>query len=89
MRLGNYVVRPDHVGWIVATIKVRGSEAKQAGEEYETDVVYPSTFAQALSTLLDRMVRDGLDPDASIHEAVATVAHLYAHIGDAVANDAG
>ena len=86
MRVGAYVVRPDAQCWIVATVKtfLRGS---QKGEEYESDVVYPGHFDQALRTLLDRMVRDGLEPDATLEQAVATVAYLYATIGSATAID--
>ena len=61
MRIGDYVVRPDGGCWIVANVKtyLTGSER---GEEYEADVVYPGRFDQALRTLLDRQVRDGLEP---------------------------
>ena len=79
MRIRDYVVRPDANCWIVATMKtyLTGSEK---GEEYETDVVYPARFDQALRTLLDRMVRDGVEPEGGLEQAVATVAHLYSTI---------
>lgn len=80
MRVGKYVVRPDTVGWILATIKKRGPGTKNPGEEYEADIVYPGRFDQALQQLLDRMVKDGLAEDADITKAVATVAHCYATI---------
>ena len=81
LRIGNYVVRPAPNGWIVATVK-RFRTGSQRGEEYETDLVYPGRFDQALRTLLDRLVRDGVEPDTSLEEAVATVAYLYATIGN-------
>ena len=61
MRIGDYVVRPDANCWILATVKTyeTGSES---GKEYESDVVYPGRFDQALRTLLDRMMREGLEP---------------------------
>ena len=80
LRIGNYVVRPDANCWIVATVKTRRTGA-QKGEEYESDVVYPGRFDQALKTLLDRLVRDGIEPDTSLEQAVASVAYLYATIG--------
>ena len=77
MRIGDYVVREDTNCWVVASIKtfLTGS---QKGEEYESDVVYAGHFDQALRTLLDRMVRDGIKPDTSLERAVATVAYVYA-----------
>ncbi len=83
MRIGDYVVRPDANCWVVATTKtfLTGS---QEGEEYESDVVYPARFDQALTTLLDRLVKDGIEPDATLEQAVATVAYLYATIGGMV-----
>ena len=81
MRVGNYVVRPDAECWIVATIKTKGKDSKNAGEEYEADIIYPGTFAQALRRLLDRMVRDGATPDDRLVDAVARVEGLYAKIG--------
>ncbi len=80
MRIGDYVVREDTNCWVVATVKtfLTGS---QKGEEYESDVVYPGHYDQALRTLLDRMVRDGIEPDTSLERAVVTVAYLYATIG--------
>ena len=81
LRIGNYMVRPASNGWIVATVKTFRT-GSQRGEEYETDLVYPGRFDQALRTLLDRMVRDGLEPDTSLEQAVATVAYLYATIGN-------
>ena len=81
MRIGNYVIRPDKNCWVVATIKtyLAGS---QKGEEYESNIVYPAYFDQALRTLPDRQVKDGIEPDTSLVQAVATVAHLYATIGN-------
>ena len=35
-------------------------------------------------TLLDRVVKDGIEPDATLEQAVATVAYLYATIGGMV-----
>jgi len=46
--------------------------------------VYPARFDQALTTLLDRLVRDGIEADATLEQAVATVAYLYATIGGMV-----
>ncbi len=80
MRIGDYVIRPEPNCWIVATIKTRATGA-QKGEEYESDVVYPARFDQALTTLLDRLVKDGIEPDATLEQAVATVAYLYSTIG--------
>ena len=85
MRIGNYVVRPESNCWVVATIKTFRT-GSQAGEEYESDVVYPARFDQALRTLQDRMLRDGIEPDVSLKEAVATVAYFYATIGRAAAS---
>ena len=81
MRIGNYVVRPDANGWIVATVKTFRTGSHK-GEEYETDLVYPGRFDQALRTLLDVLVRDGIEPDTSLEQAVTTVAYLYATIGN-------
>ncbi len=83
MRIGDYVVRPDGRCWIVATIKtyLTGSEK---GEEYEADVVYPARFNQALRTLLDRQIRDGLQPEDGLEQAVGRVEHIYAAISDHV-----
>ena len=80
LRIGNYVVRPDANCWIVATLKTHRTGAQQ-GEEYETDLVHPGRFDQALRTLLDRLVRDGIEPDTSLEQAVTTVAYHYATIG--------
>ena len=80
MRIGDYVIRPDANCWIVATIKTRATGA-QKGEEYESDIVYPAHFDQALRTLLDRLVKDGIGPDTTLEQAVVTVAYLYATIG--------
>ena len=80
LRIGNYVVRPAPNGWIVAAVKTFRT-GSQRGEEYETDLVYPGRFDQALRTLLDLLVRDGIEPDTSLEQAVATVAFLYATIG--------
>ncbi len=41
----------------------------------------PGHFDQALRTLLDRMVKDRIEPDTSLERAVASVAYLYATIG--------
>ena len=46
--------------------------------------MYPARFDQALKTLLDRLVKDGIEPDATLEQAVATVAYLYATIGSMV-----
>ncbi len=80
MRIGDYVVREDTNCWLVATVKtfLTGS---QKGEEYESDVAYPGQFDQALRTLLDRLVKDGIGPDTTLEQAVATVAYVYATIG--------
>lgn len=83
MRIGDYVLRPDADCWVLSRVKVYGKDAKKAGQDYETDYVYPGRFDQALRLLLDRMVRDGIDPDADLDKVVATVAHLYATIGEA------
>lgn len=77
MRIRDYVVKPDTHGWIVAKVKTNA----KTGEEYEADKKYPGRFDQALRTLLDRMVADGLTDVESLPEAVATVAHLYSVIG--------
>ena len=80
MKVGSYVVRPDGNCWIVATLKtfITGS---RAGQEYETDVVYPARFDGALKTLLDRLVRDGIQPDDTLERAVEKVTLLYEMIG--------
>ena len=79
-----YLLEPDGSrGWMLSTIKLRGSEAATPGAEAKTDTIYPSSFPGGLKALLERMVADGLAPDATLTEAVATVAHLYATIGDA------
>ena len=85
MRIGDYVVRPDANCWVVATIKTYLTGSQQ-GEEYESDVVYPGHFDQALRTVLDRMVKNGIEPDTCVERAVATVAYLYATIGRAAAS---
>lgn len=82
MRVGNHAVRPDNVGWVVVTVKIKGEDSKDAGEEYDSDPAYYARFDQALRTLLDRCVKDEITPTTSLSEAVATVAHLYATIGD-------
>ena len=81
LKIDNYVVRPDANCWIVAKVKTFRT-GSQRGEEYETDLVYPGCFDQALRTLLDLLVRDGIEPDTSLEHAVATVAYLYATIGN-------
>ena len=80
LRIGNYVVRPAPRGWVVATVKAFRT-GSQRGEEYETDLVYPGHFDQALRTLLDLLVRDGIEPDTSLERAVMAVAFFYAAIG--------
>lgn len=85
MRVGNHAVRPDNVGWVVVTVKTKGDKTKdedERGKEYDADPAYYSRFDQALRTLLDRCVKDEITPTTSLSEAVATVAHLYATIGD-------
>ena len=77
------MIRPEPNCWIVATIKTRATGA-QKGEEYESEVVYPGHFDQALRTLLDRLVKDGIGPDTTLEQAVATVAYVYATIGSRV-----
>ncbi len=64
MRIGDYVIRPDANCWVVATIKTFLTGSRE-GEEYESDVVYPAHYDQALKTLLDRLVKDGIEPDAT------------------------
>ena len=83
MRIGRYVVRPDGCYWVVATLKtfVTGS---RAGQEYEADVVYPARFDQALRTLLDRSMRDAVQPDDTLEQAVGKVEHLYGTIGSRI-----
>ena len=83
MRIGDYVIRPDANCWVVATIKTFLTGSKE-GEEYESDVVYPARFDQALKTVLDRSVKNRIEPDASLEQAVATVAYIYATIGGMV-----
>ena len=72
LRVGSYVVRPDAHGWIVARIKTFLTGSRQ-GEEYEADLVYPGRFDRALKTLLDLLVRDGIEPDTSLSVAKARV----------------
>ena len=43
--------------------------------------VYPARFDQALKTLLDRLVRDGVEPDDSVESAVERVEQIYSMIG--------
>ena len=74
-----YEITPDTLCWQLSTVRVN-----DAGDEYTHNVVYPGTLPAALRSLLDRMVRDGLEPDADLAETVATVAHLYATIGSGV-----
>lgn len=76
-----YELVPEEHSWKVTTIWVR-EEGDNVGEEYHHNTVYPGRFDQALRSL-DRMLRDGLEPDADFNDAVATVAHLYRVIGDA------
>ena len=83
MRIGDYVIRPDANCWVVATIKIFLTGFKE-GEEYESDVVYPAHYDQALKTVLDRSVKNRIEPDASLEQAVAAVAYLYATIGGMV-----
>ena len=80
MRIGDYVVRPDANCWIVATIKTFMTGSRK-GEEYESNIVYPGSYDQALKTLLDRMVRDEVETDTTLEQAVATIAYLYATVG--------
>ena len=42
------------------------------------------TRIQWVSSVLDRLVKDGIEPDASLEQAVATVAYIYATIGGMV-----
>ena len=83
MRIGDYVIRPDANCWVVATIKTFLTGSSE-GEEYESDVVYPAHYDQALKTVLDRSVKNRIEPDASLEQAVATVAYIYATIGGMV-----
>lgn len=85
-----YDLSPDGSrGWILGTVKtVAKKESERYGEEFLYDTIFPSTFAGGLKALLERMVADGLSPSAGLQEAVVTVAHLYATIGDA-AREAG
>ncbi len=46
--------------------------------------VYPARYDQALKTVLDRSVKNRIEPDASLEQAVATVAYIYATIGGMV-----
>ncbi len=86
MRIGRYVVRPDGCYWVVATLKtfVTGS---RAGQEYESDIVYPARFDQALRTLLDRSMRDAVQPDDTLEQAVGKVEQMYATIGSRIQED--
>jgi hypothetical protein len=80
MRIGNYRIRPDDVGWIVATIKIKGPTSKTPGEEYEADVVFPSTLAKAMHTVMDRMVKDEYPGDVELAEIAAHVEFCYADL---------
>lgn len=82
MRVGDYVLRPDDHCWKLSTVKVWGPDSKRSGEEYEVDLVYPGTFAQALRRLLERMVRDGTPSDEELTEAVERVERAYETIGE-------
>ena len=44
----------------------------------------PARLDQALRTLLDRMVRDGLEPDDSLERAVGRIEHIYVTISDQI-----
>lgn len=75
-------------GWILGTVKTVADESsKNFGQERLTDTIFPSTFAGGLKLLIDRMVADGLSPSAGLQDAVVTVAHLYATIGDAARSE--
>ena len=79
-----YEIKADQPrGWILCTVRTRSADSKRPGEEYLHDIVYPGAFDSTCRSLLDRMMRDGLSPHAGLTEAVATVAHLYATIGEA------
>lgn len=80
-----YQIRADDHCWIVETIKVRTEDTKRTkkGDEYASNVVYPGRFDQACQSLLDRMMRDGLEPHANLEVAVATVSRFYTTIGKA------
>lgn len=84
MRIGNYVVRPDAECWVVSRIAVKGEDAKNPGEEYETDPRYPATFDQALARVLEFIVRDGYQPDETLTDAVARVERAYRQVRAAV-----
>ena len=77
MRIGCYQIDADDLCWKVSKVNIN----KKAGEEYLADSVYPGTFPQALRSVLDKMLREELEPDADLTGAVATVARLYATIG--------
>ena len=78
MRIGKYSVRQDTWCWIVSEVKVSAR-----GKEYETRPMYPARFDLALRNVLERMVKDEVTPEATLTDAVATVAHLYRTIGEA------
>lgn len=84
-----YEIRAYRQCWLLSTVKIRDtmSDPELAGTgpggEYLSNTVFPGTFPAACRSLLDRMMRDGLSPHAGLTEAVATVAHLYATIGEA------
>lgn len=80
-----YELEPKDLCWKLTEIRVGDDpDKKNFGKEYHTSPVWPGTFQYALKCLLEMMVRDTLSADASLEEAVATVAHLYATIGDSV-----
>ncbi len=79
-----YELTPDNHCWLLSTVKTRADDhEKDPGGEYLSNTVFPGSFPAACRSLLDRMMRDGLSPHAGLTEAVATVAHLYATIGEA------
>jgi hypothetical protein len=78
MIIGDYVLRPDTYGWVVE------KQTPPVGRP-----MYPATFAQALRRVLDESVRDVANAGdvARLEAMVATVAHLYATIGGAAADE--
>lgn len=70
-------VQPGRRGWTLAEIRTRESG------EYRSGVTYHPDLAAALGSLADRMAAEEVAPDASLAEAVATIAHIYRTIREA------
>ena len=76
-------VSPDETSWVVSTVRHAGPTAKVPGGEKLANRSYYHYFPSALRDVVDRALKLSLSPDATLTEAVATVATIYALVHEA------